>query len=43
MGLTGESTKAHATRAEALADALHTLHLIQGNRCWRKPELHQIA
>ena len=43
MGFTGKSAKAHATGAEALADALHTLHLLQGHRCWRQLELHQIA
>ena len=43
MGFTGQSAKAHATGAEALANAFHTLHLIQGHRCWRQLELHQIT
>ena len=43
MGLPGECTEAHATGAEAGADAFHALHLIQGQRRRSQLELEQIA
>ena len=43
MGLTGKRTEAHAAGAETGAEALHTLHLIEGQGRLRQLELQQIA
>ena len=43
MGLSGEGPEAHATGAEAAADALHALHLVQGKGRGGGLELQQVA
>ena len=43
MGLAGERPKAHATGAEAGADALNALDLINRQRRWGRLELEQVA
>ena len=42
MGFTGQGAEAHATRAEARADALNAFHLIEGKRGGCQLELQQV-